>query len=45
MNTKSPNRFKFGFKNDYEFNYSIIINVIYLDNKLVFYVIDVFIFF
>jgi hypothetical protein len=42
MNTKSPSRFKFSFKDDYEFNYSIIINVIYLDGKLVLYVIDIF---
>jgi hypothetical protein len=42
MNIKSPNRFKFSFKNNYEFNYSIVINVIYLDSKLVLYIIDVF---
>jgi hypothetical protein len=45
MNTKSPSRFKFSLKDDYEFNYSIIINVIYLDSKLVFHIINVFMFF
>ena len=42
MNAKSPGRFKFSLKDDYEFNYSIVIDIIYLDSKLVFYVIDVF---
>jgi hypothetical protein len=45
MNTKSPSRFKFSLKNDYEFNYFVVINIIYLDSKLVFYVIDIFMFF
>jgi hypothetical protein len=45
MNTKSSSRFKFSLKDDYEFNYSIVIDVIYLNNKLVLYVIDVFMFF
>jgi hypothetical protein len=43
MNTKSPSRFKFSLKDDYEFNYSIIIDVMYLNSKLVLHVIDVFI--
>jgi hypothetical protein len=42
MNAKSPSRFKFSLKDNYEFNYSIIIDIIYLDSKLVLYVIDVF---
>jgi hypothetical protein len=43
MNAKSPSRFKFNIKdNDYEFNFSIIINIIYLDNKLVLYIMDIF---
>jgi hypothetical protein len=45
MNTKSSSRFKFSLKNDYEFNYSIVIDIIYLDSKLVLYVIDIFMFF
>jgi hypothetical protein len=42
MNTKSPGRFKFSLKDNYEFNYSIVIDIIYLDNKLVLHVINVF---
>jgi hypothetical protein len=45
MNTKSSSRFKFSLKDDYEFNYSIVIDVIYLNSKLVLYVIDIFMFF
>jgi hypothetical protein len=45
MNSKSPGRFKFSLKDNYEFNFSIIINVIYLDRKLVLYVINSFTFF
>jgi hypothetical protein len=45
MNTKSPSRFKFSLKNNYEFNYFIVIDIIYLDSKLIFHVIDIFIFF
>jgi hypothetical protein len=33
MYKKSPGRFKFTLKDDYEFNYSIIIDVMYLDGK------------
>jgi hypothetical protein len=43
MNAKSPGRFKFSLKDDYEFNYSIVIDVMYLDGKPVFHVIDIFI--
>jgi hypothetical protein len=42
MNGKSPGRFKFSLKNNYKFNFSIIIDIIYLDRKLVLYVIDSF---
>jgi len=35
MNQKSPGRFKFTLKDDYEFNFSIIIDVMYLNSKLV----------
>jgi hypothetical protein len=31
--------------NNYEFNFSIIINIIYFDSKLVLYIMDTFIFF
>ncbi|KAI0994429.1 hypothetical protein K3495_g13753 [Podosphaera aphanis] len=40
MNGKLPGRFKFTLKNDYEFNYSIIIDVLYIDGKPVLHVID-----
>jgi hypothetical protein len=43
MNTKSPSRFKFSLKNNYEFNYSVVINIMYLDSKLILYVINIFI--
>jgi hypothetical protein len=33
MHKKSSGRFKFILKDDYEFNYSIIIDVMYLDGK------------
>jgi hypothetical protein len=33
-------RFKFTLKDNYEFNYIVIINVIYLDSKLVLQVVD-----
>jgi hypothetical protein len=40
---KSPGRFRFTLKNNYKFNYSLVINIIYLDsNKFMFYIIDSF---
>jgi hypothetical protein len=45
MNNKSFGRFKFSFKDNYKFNFLIIIDIIYLDRKLVFYIIDSFTFF
>ncbi|KAJ5120881.1 uncharacterized protein N7515_010269 [Penicillium bovifimosum] len=33
MKGKSPSRFKFTLKDDYEFNYSVIIDVFYLEGK------------
>jgi hypothetical protein len=43
INTKSPSRFKFNIRdNDYEFNFSIVIDIIYLNNKLILQVMDVF---
>jgi len=35
INQKSPSRFKFTLKDNYNFNFCIIINVIYLSGKLV----------
>jgi hypothetical protein len=40
MNQKSPGRFKFTLKDDYEFNFSIIIDVMYLNGKPVLQVVD-----
>jgi len=40
MNQKSPGRFKFTLKDDYDFNFSIIIDVIYLSSKPVLQVVD-----
>jgi len=35
MNQKSPSRFKFTLKDNYSFNFYIIINIMYLSGKLV----------
>jgi hypothetical protein len=44
MNTKSPGRFKFNIRdNNYEFNFFVIIDIIYFDSKLVLQVVDIFI--
>jgi hypothetical protein len=40
MNDKNPGRFKFILKDDYNFNFEIIIAVMYLDGKPVLQVID-----
>ena len=40
MHGKSPSRFKFTLKDNYEFNYSVIINILYLDGELVLQVVD-----
>jgi hypothetical protein len=40
MNQKSPGRFKFTLKDDYDFNFSIIIDVIYLSGRPVLQVVD-----
>jgi hypothetical protein len=40
MNGKSPGRFKFTLKDDYEFNYSVVIDILYLEGKPVLQVID-----
>ncbi|KAJ5379608.1 hypothetical protein N7509_012727 [Penicillium cosmopolitanum] len=40
MKGKSPGRFKFTLKDDYEFNYSVIVDVLYLEGKPVLQVID-----
>ena len=40
MHGKSPGRFKFTLKDDHKFNYSMIIDVLYLDSKLVLQAVD-----
>ena len=40
MHEKSPGRFRFTLKDDYEFNYSVIINILHLDERLVLQVIN-----
>ncbi|KAK1990870.1 hypothetical protein LX36DRAFT_591752, partial [Colletotrichum falcatum] len=41
LNSKAPRRFKFILRDNYKFNYKIIVNVMYLDsNKLVLYVVN-----
>jgi hypothetical protein len=40
MHEKSSGRFKFTLKDDYEFNYLITIDVMYLDKKPVLQVVD-----
>jgi hypothetical protein len=40
MHKKSPGRFKFTLKDDHEFNYSIIIDVMYLNKRPILQVVD-----
>ncbi|KAJ5904893.1 uncharacterized protein N7473_001809 [Penicillium subrubescens] len=40
MKGRSPGRFKFTLKDDYEFNYSVIVDILYLEGKPVLQVID-----
>ena len=40
MNSKAPGRYKITLKDDHEFNYSIIIDVVYLDGRPVLHVVD-----
>jgi hypothetical protein len=40
MHEKSPGQFKFTLKDDHEFNYSVIINILHLDEKPVLQVVD-----
>jgi hypothetical protein len=40
INSKAPGRFKFTLKDNREFNWYIVINVMYLNSKLVLYVVD-----
>ncbi|KAK1993152.1 hypothetical protein LX36DRAFT_586970, partial [Colletotrichum falcatum] len=41
LNLRASRRFKFTLYNNYNFNYKVFINIIYLDsNKLILYTID-----
>jgi hypothetical protein len=40
LHGRAPGRFRFTLKDDYEFNYCIIIDVMYLDSKPVLHVVD-----
>ena len=40
MYEKAPSRFKFTLKDDYEFNYLVYIDIMYLDGKPVLQVVD-----
>ncbi|EED18953.1 conserved hypothetical protein [Talaromyces stipitatus ATCC 10500] len=40
MHEKSPGRFKFTLKDDHEFNYSVIIDIMYIEGKPVLHVVD-----
>ena len=40
LHSKSPGRFKFTLKDDYNFNYSMIIDILYLDGKPVLQAVD-----
>ena len=45
IKSDTPKRFKFTLKNNKDFNYKIITNVIYLNSRPVFYVVNASIFF
>ena len=40
IKSKAPRRFKLTLKKDIDFNYKIMVNVIYLDRKPIFHVVD-----
>lgn len=40
MNRQTLRRFKFTLTDDWEFNYKIIVDIMYLDSKLVLYIVD-----
>ena len=40
MHSLAPRRFKSALKDDREFNYEILVDVMYLNNKLVLHVVD-----
>ncbi|KID59339.1 Ribonuclease H-like protein, partial [Metarhizium hybridum] len=40
MNGKAPSRFKFTLKDDHEFNYEIVVDIVQIDNKPVLHIVD-----
>ena len=40
MNQKALGRFKFTLRDDYDFNYLVVVDIMYLDGKLVLQVVD-----
>lgn len=40
LHSKSPGRFKFTLKDEYDFNYSVLVDILYLDSKPVLHVVD-----
>jgi hypothetical protein len=40
MNAKAPTRFRFTIRDDCEFNYRVIVDVMYLDSKPVLHIVD-----
>ena len=40
MHSAPPGRFKFTLKDDHEFNYKVIVDIMYIDSKLVLHLID-----
>ena len=40
MNSKNPGRFRFTLKDDYNFNFEIVVDVMYIDSRPVLQVVD-----
>ena len=40
MHSALPGQFKFTLKDNHEFNYEVIVNIMYLDSKLVLHLVD-----
>lgn len=40
MNAGRPARFKFTLHDDYEFNYEVVIDILYLDGRPILHVVD-----
>jgi len=40
LNSKAPGRFKFTIKDDHEFNYEVIVDIFYINDQPVLYIVD-----